>query len=134
MVLWQSNLRTSWQAQWTSLLLHGAVILSLLLTPWSPDYTVAWMMLMVLAMLECAHSQRRILCRKGLIVLLSDRRVRWRQQECNIIRRPWRIGQLILLSVRNQKGQSERLWLMRDSMDEAAWRQLRQCLFTYKII
>ncbi|MBP2168153.1 toxin CptA [Erwinia toletana] len=128
MVLWQSDLRVSWQAQWVSLLLHGIVILLLLLAPWPPDYTVVWLILVTLVVLESVRSQRRIRRREGAVALLSKRRLRWRQQEWDITRRPWRIGQSILLSLRDNKGQRERLWLVRDSMEEADWRQLRQAL------
>ncbi|MCS6068384.1 protein YgfX [Klebsiella variicola subsp. variicola] len=39
MVLWQSDLRISWRAQWFSLLLHGVVAALVLLVPWPLSYT-----------------------------------------------------------------------------------------------
>lgn len=45
MVLWQSDLRISWRAQWFSLLLHGVVAALVLLVPWPlklhPDLAAA---------------------------------------------------------------------------------------------
>ena len=128
MVQWQSDLHVSWQAQWVSLMLHGVVILLLLLAPWPPNYTVVWMVLLTLVVLESVRSQRRIRRREGAIALLTERRLRWRQKEWRITRRPWQIGSAMLLMLRDNNGQRERLWLLRDSMDEASWRQLRQCL------
>jgi len=129
-VLWQSDLRVSWQAQWLSLSLHGAVILLLLLAPWPPDYTLVWIVLLTLVVLESVRSQRRIRRREGAIALLSAQRVRWRQQEWRLSRRPFMLKQAMLLVLKNPQGQRELLWLVRDSMDEAEWRQLRQLLLT----
>jgi len=129
-VQWQSDLHVSWQAQWISLLLHGVVILLLLLAPWPPNYTVVWMVLLTLVVLESVRSQRRIRRREGAIALLTGRRLRWRQKEWRIVRRPWRIGSALLLILRDNNGQRERLWLLRDSMNEASWRQLQQCLLS----
>lgn len=130
MVQWQSDLRVSWQAQWVSLLLHGVVILLLLLAPWPPTYTVVWIVLLTLVVLESVRSQRRIRRREGAIALLTERRLRWRHKEWMITRRPWRIGSALLLTLRDNSGKRERLWLLRDSMDEASWRQLRRCLLS----
>lgn len=128
MVLWQSDLHVSWRAQWVSLLAHGAVILLLLLAPWPPNYTVVWIVLLTLVVLESVRSQRRIRRREGPIALLTARRLRWRQREWTISGRPLNIGQAMLLTLKDAKGQRERLWLMRDCTDEASWRQLRQHL------
>lgn len=60
MVLWQSDLRVSWRAQWISLLIHGLVAAVILLMPWPLSYTPLWMILLSLVVFDCVRSQRRI--------------------------------------------------------------------------
>ena len=57
MVLWQSDLRISWRAQWFSLLLHGVVAALVLLVPWPLSYTPLWLILLSLVYpsLHCHH-------------------------------------------------------------------------------
>lgn len=128
MALWHSELRVSWRAQWISLLLHGVVILALLLAPWPASYTLVWMLLLTLVVLECVRSQRRIRSREGDIALLEGRQMEWRQKRWRIQGRPWMTRQAILLTLRSAKGEREKLWLLRDSVSEEAWRQLRRQL------
>lgn len=128
MVLWQSDLRVSWQAQWLSMLLHSAAIAVLLLAPWPPKLTPIWGVMLILVLLETVRSQRRIRCCEGEIMLLNQQRLRWRQQEWHLLQRPWITRRVILLSLRNDLNKRQRLWLLRDSMSDIAWRELRQCL------
>jgi len=128
--LWRSELRVSWRAQWLSLLLHGLVMLMLLLAPWPTNLTAVWLLLLTLVVFECIRSQRRIGSREGDIALLEHRQLRWRQKNWQICARPWMTRQAILLALRSAKGEREKLWLLRDSMSEAEWRQLRQKLLT----
>lgn len=128
MALWHSDLRVSWRAQWVSLLLHGVVILALLLAPWPASYTPVWMLLLTLVVFEAVRSQRRIRGREGDIALMENREIAWRQQRWAICGRPWMTRQAIYIALCSAKGEKEKLWLLRDSMDEAAWRQLRQQL------
>ncbi len=65
MVLWQSDLRVSWRAQWLSLLIHGLVAAVILLMPWPLSYTPLWMVLLSLVVFDCVRSQRRINARQG---------------------------------------------------------------------
>ncbi|MGB9097630.1 protein YgfX [Erwinia sp.] len=130
MALWHSDLRISWRAQWVSLLLHGVVILALLLAPWPASFTLVWMLLLTLVVFECVRSQRRIRSREGGISLLEDQQLHWRQKRWQICGRPWMTRQAIFLKLRSTKGETERLWLCRDSMDEDQWRELRQHLLT----
>ncbi|WP_034916769.1 MULTISPECIES: protein YgfX [Erwinia] len=130
MALWHFDLRVSWLAQWISLLLHGIAMLALLLAPWPASLTVVWVVLLTLVVFECVRSQRRIRSREGDIALLEERQLYWRQQRWRIHGRPWITRQAILLALRSPKGEQEQLWLMKDSMDEAAWRQLRQLLLS----
>ena len=67
MVLWQSDLRVSWRAQWLSLLIHGLVAAVILLMPWPLSYTPLWMVLLSLVVFDCVRSQRRINARQGEI-------------------------------------------------------------------
>lgn len=128
MALWHSDLRVSWRAQWLSLLLHGLVILALLLAPWPASFTIVWVTLLTLVVFECVRSQRRIRSREGDISLLENKQLQWRQKRWQICGRPWMTRQAILLALRTPAGEKEKLWLLRDSMDEEEWRHLRQQL------
>lgn len=130
MALWQADLRVSWRAQWVSLLLHGAVMLALLLAPWPASYTPVWMLLLTLIVFECLRSQRRIRSREGLLRQVDQRDFEWRQMRWRLRGRPLMTRQAMLLTLRSPQGMKEKLWLMRDSMDEEAWRQLRQQLLS----
>ncbi|WP_041692112.1 protein YgfX [Erwinia billingiae] len=130
MALWHSDLRISWRAQWISLLLHGVVILALLLAPWPASFTLVWMLLLTLVVFECVRSQRRIRGREGVISLLEHQQMQWRQKRWQICGRPWMTRQAIFLKLSSAKGEKEKLWLCRDSMDEGDWRALRQQLLT----
>lgn len=127
MVLWRSELRTSLLARRLSLLLHGLVALALLLTTWQAGLTAFCLPLVVF---ECRRSQRRIRQREGEIALLTDGQLQWRQKDWCLCGRPWMTQQAMLLSLRSANSEREKLWLLRDSMDEAEWRQLRQQLMT----
>jgi len=133
-VLWQCKLQVSRYARWASLLLHGAVILALLLAlrAVSFGYTLPWAGLLVLVVLECLRSQRRIVRREGDLALLPGHIVRWRQQQWQMPIPPWITRQAILLSLHNHAGQRERLWLFADGMESADWRLLRQQLLMNK--
>ena len=107
MVLWQSDLRGSWRAQWLSLLIHGLV---------------------AAVVFDCVRSQRRINARQGEIRLLMDGRLRWQGQEWSIVKAPWMIKSGMMLRLRSDSGKRQHLWLAADSMDEAEWRDLRRIL------
>lgn len=132
MVLWRCELRVSWSAQWQSLLLHGVIILLLLLIPWPGSYTLLWVVLLALVIMECVRSQRRILSRSGPIELLPSGQLRWRQQTWSLAKKPWISRRMILLSLRQAGGKRERLWLFIDSMSNAQWRTLQQQLLMQK--
>ena len=116
MVLWQSDLRVSWRAQWLSLLIHGLVAAVILLMPWPLSYTPLWMVLLSLVVFDCVRSQRRINARQGEIRLLMD------------VKAPWMIKSGMMLRLRSDGGKRQHLWLAADSMDEAEWRDLRRIL------
>ena len=141
MVLWQSDLRVSWRAQWLSLLIHGLVAAVILLMPWPLSYTPLWMVLLSLVVFDCVRSQRRINARQGEIRLLMDGRLRWQGQEWSIVKAPWMIKSGMMLRLRSDGGKRQHLWLgvgsadwmkhlwlAADSMDEAEWRDLRRIL------
>ncbi|WP_042959116.1 protein YgfX [Erwinia tasmaniensis] len=128
MVLWQSELRKSTLARRSSLLLHGMVMLALLLASWPVSATPVRMLLLALVLLDCLRSLRRIRRRQGNIALLGGRALRWRQREWRILSRPWLTRQAILLSLRDAKGERERLWLFADGMENSSWRCLRMQL------
>lgn len=132
MVLWRCELRVSWTAQWQSLLIHGAIILLLLLIPWPGSYTLVWIVLLTLVLMESIRSQRRILSRIGIIELLSSRQLHWRRQRWSLVAKPWIGRWAILLSLRSVEGKREWLWLGIDSMENAEWRLLRQQLLMLK--
>jgi len=118
-VLWQSDLRVSWRAQWLSLLIHGLVAAVILLMPWPLSYTPLWMVLLSLVVFDCVRSQRRINARQGEIRLLMDGRLRWQGQEWSIVKAPWMIKSGMMLRLRSDSGKRQHLWLAADSMDEA---------------
>ncbi len=129
MVLWQSELRVSWRAQWISLLLHGLVAALILFMPWPLSYTPLWLMLLSLVVFDCVRSQRRINACHGEIKLLMDSRLRWQGDEWDILGTPWTIrGGMMLRLRRLQDGRRQHLWLAADSMDAQEWRDLRRMI------
>lgn len=88
MVLWQSDLRVSWRAQWLSLLIHGLVAAVILLMPWPLSYTPLWMVLLSLVVFDCVRSQRRINARPGEIQLVDGRAFALARAEWSIVKAP----------------------------------------------
>lgn len=129
MVLWQSDLRVSWRAQWISLLLHGLVAAFILFMPWPLSYTPLWLLLLSLVVFDCVRSQRRINACHGEIKLLMDSRLRWQGVEWEIVGAPWMIrGGMMLRLRRAEDGRRQHLWLAADSMDAQEWRDLRRMI------
>ncbi|KNC89984.1 protein YgfX [Trabulsiella odontotermitis] len=129
MVLWQSDLRVSWRSQWISLLLHGVVAAAVLLMPWPLSYTPLWLLLLSLVVFDSVRSQRRINARQGEIKLLMDGRLRWQNQEWEIIGTPWMLNVGMLLRLRRLgQRRCQHLWLAADSMDSREWRDLRRVM------
>lgn len=129
MVLWQSELRVSWRAQWLSLLLHGVVAAVVLLLPWPLNYLPVWLLLLSLVVLDCVRSQRRINARHGVIKLLEDRRLFWQGRDWIIHRKPWIIDSGMLLCLRGaDSARRQYLWIASDSMEQAEWRELCRVL------
>lgn len=123
MVLWQSDLRISWRAQWFSLLLHGVVAALVLLVPWPLSYTPIWLLLLSLVVFDCVRSQRRIHARRGEIKLLTDSRLRWQNAEWEILGTPWVINSGMLLRLRHvdtRRGQHGRRRVARSAPAGAA--------------
>ena len=110
MVLWQSDLRVSWRAQWLSLLIHGLVAAVILLMPWPLSYTPLWMVLLSLVVFDCVRSQRRINARQGEIRLLMDGRLRWQGQEWSIVKAPWMIKSVLTAVNGNIYGWQPTAW------------------------
>ncbi|WP_342323667.1 protein YgfX [Kosakonia sp. BYX6] len=129
MVLWQSELRVSWRAQWLSLLLHGLVAALVLLMPWPLSYTPLWLLLLSLVVFDCVRSQRRINACHGEIKLLMDSRLRWQGVEWDIVGTPWMVRSGMMLRLRREEdGRRQHLWLAADSMDAQEWRDLRRMI------
>lgn len=129
MVLWQSDLRVSWRAQWLSLMLHGLAAALILLMPWPLSYTPLWLLLLSLVVFDCVRSQRRINACHGEIKLLIDSRLRWQGAEWNIIGTPWMVRSGMMLRLRREDdGRRLHLWLAADSMDAQEWRDLRRMI------
>lgn len=129
MVLWQSDLRVSWRAQWLSLLVHGLVAILVLLLPWPMSYTLLWMLLLSLVVFDSVRSQRRIHARQGEIKLLMDYRLKWQGKEWEIIGTPWMLRSAMMLRLRQSgKTTGKPLWLSSDSMNAGEWRDLRRLM------
>ncbi|EPH0090406.1 protein YgfX [Pluralibacter gergoviae] len=128
MVLWQSDLRVSWRAQWISLLIHGVVAALVLLMPWPLSYTPLWLLLS-LVVFDCVRSQRRINASHGEIKLLTDARLRWQDQTWDILGTPWMLESGMMLRLRRLDNRKKsHLWIAADSMDAGEWRDLRRML------
>ena len=129
MVLWQSDLRVSWRAQWISLLLHGVVAALILLMPWPLSYMPLWLLLLSLVVFDCVRSQRRINASHGEIKLLTDARLRWQELDWTLLGTPWVLNSGMMLRLR-QTGSSKKihLWIAADSMDPGEWRDLRRTI------
>jgi len=128
-VLWQSDLRVSWRAQWLSLLAHGLLAIFVLLLPWPMSYTLIWMFLLSLVVFDSVRSQRRIHATQGEIKLLTDYRLKWQGKEWEIAGSPWMLRNGMMLRIRqSQKTRSQHLWLLSDSMDSGEWRDLRRLM------
>jgi toxin CptA len=128
-VLWQSDLRVSWRAQWLSLLAHGLLALFVLLLPWPMSYTLIWMFLLSLVVFDSVRSQRRIHATQGEIKLLTDYRLKWQDKEWEIVGTPWMLRTGMMLRIRQtRKTRCQHLWLAADSMDIGEWRDLRRLM------
>jgi len=126
---WRCDVRISWRTQLLSLLLHGALILLILGSPWPDGYGAVWLALLTLVVFECIRSQRRIALCRGELRLQADRHVSWHGKEWLLVKKPWLQPYGVMLSLRQVQGKKRRrLWLASDSMDKAEWRQLRQRL------
>lgn len=129
MVLWQSDLRISWRAQWHSLLVHGIAATVILLLPWPLSYMPLWMLLLSLVVFDCVRSQRRIYARHGEFALLDDYRVKWQGRDWTLARAPLMLPGGMLLRLRDHAStQQQRLWLASDSLSAREWRDLRRLL------
>ena len=129
MVLWQSDLRVSWRAQWFSLMLHGIVAAIILLLPWPLSYMPLWLILLSLVVFDCVRSQRRIHSLQGEVNLTIDYRLRWQGIEWELTAAPWMLQSGMLLRLRHpDTHRSQHLWLAADSMDAGEWRDLRRIL------
>ncbi|WON77948.1 protein YgfX [Serratia sp. UGAL515B_01] len=129
MAQWRCDIRVSWRTQLFSLLVHGALILLILLSPWPDVYAPIWLVLMILVVFECIRSQKNISSRQGLLKLLGERRVEWRGREWLMLKNPWMPRFGVLLSLQQVNGKKRcRLWLASDALGNEDWRHLRQRL------
>lgn len=127
MVLWQSDLRVSWRAQWLSLLIHGLVAAVILLMPWPLSYTrYGWCYFRWWCLIAFAASGVLMLARGNSLV--DGRAFALARQEWSIVKAPWMIKSGMMLRLRSDGGKRQHLWLAADSMDEAEWRDLRRIL------
>lgn len=110
-------------------MLHGAFTAGALLTvAGAPLPALFWLIkipLLLLMMQESRQQQRRLTQRRGLLQYKSDDSWRWQGVR-------WRIASPIrwlpgaaLLVLRNEKGRTERIWLLQDMMSRSRWRQFR---------
>ncbi|QKJ88529.1 hypothetical protein PMPD1_3613 [Paramixta manurensis] len=81
--------------------------------------------LVVTVALECRRSLRRVGLRVGAVSVNSGNAWEWRGRRWLMVRRPWLVSLGMLVTLEDTRGQRERLWLMRDSLDEGSWRALR---------
>ncbi|EHM49107.1 hypothetical protein GYRE_02407 [Yokenella regensburgei ATCC 49455] len=97
--------------------------------PWPLSYTPLWLLLLSLVVFDCVRSQRRINARQGEIKLLIDSRLRWQNQEWDILGTPWILSGGMLLRIRRVgHRRKHHLWLAADSMEAGEWRDLRRII------
>ncbi len=129
MVLWQCDLRVSWQAQWLSLLAHGIAAIAILLLPWPLSYMPVWLLLIALVVFDCVRSQRRIHARQGELVLLDDDRLKWQGRAWALSGSPLSLPGGMLLRLKCPETRKRQLlWLASDCLREEEWRSLRRLL------
>lgn len=125
-VLWYSHLRVSWETQCVSILIHGALILLVLLSPWSQGYWPLWLFLVILVIFDSLRSQRQIRRMRGEIALLNNFHIQWSHDEWVIKGQPIIFSRGILFKlISTTTKRHQRMWLAIDSMDIEAWRSLR---------
>ncbi|WP_159565902.1 protein YgfX [Budvicia diplopodorum] len=125
-VLWHSHLRVSWKTQCLSLVIHGALILLVLLSPWPQGSWPLWLLLVTLVIFDSLRSQRQIRRIQGEIALLNNFHIQWRRDEWAIKGKPMVFNRGILLKLMSTTTKRrQRMWLAIDSMDAEAWRSLR---------
>lgn len=129
MVLWRTDLRASWRAQWISLAFHSLVMLALLLCPWPANMTLLWLTLLILIILSVVCSQRRIRGAEGELVLSEKGLIDWHGQRYLLARKPFMIQSgMLLVMMPVTGGAHRRLWVAADSMDNGQWRDLRRLI------
>ncbi|MBK5073457.1 protein YgfX [Budviciaceae bacterium CWB-B4] len=126
-VLWHSDIRVSWKTQCISLLIHGALVLLVLLSPWNDGYWPLWLTLVTLVIFDCLRSQRHIQRMQGEMILLSNYDIQWHREEWRISGKPMMLKWGVMLKLASVSGKysRRRVWLAIDSMDAEAWSSLR---------
>jgi toxin CptA len=125
----QCEVRLSWRTQLISLLVHGALMLLILLSPWPVGYAPVWVVLLTLVVFECIRSQKRIAARQGELRWLGERRIEWRGREWMIVKQPWMPSWGILLTLQQINGKKRRrLWLASDALSTEEWCHLQRLL------
>lgn len=126
-VLWHSDIRISWKTQCVSLLIHGALVLLVLLSPWNDGYWPVWLLMVTLVIFDCLRSQRYIQRMQGEMILLNTGVIQWQNYEWQIKSQPLILKWGILLKLVSVAGKrrKKRVWLAIDSMDTESWRGLR---------
>lgn len=128
-VLWRCNLRVSWKTQLLSLLVHCLIILAILIMPWDETFWGVWLFLLTAVIVEGMWSQKRISSTAGELLLKTNGRFLWKQQEWIVRSQPLILKKGIFLRLQHpHEKQHERLWLAIDSMSQEEWSHLRRLL------
>lgn len=123
-VRWQTELKVSGYALCCLAGWQLAVVTALLVSPWYG--LVSWIKpLVVIAVLaEGWRAARRIVARNGTLYFDDQEAWSWQQREWRLQSRLYWLSWAVLIDWRSGD-QRQRFWLMRDSMSEQAWRNLR---------
>jgi len=113
----------------TLLLLVAGLLLSL---SWPVEWRWGKAPLLILLLLECWRHERRLMQRRGRLMLDEQGNWVWGGAPWRLARKPDWLPYGVLLDLRNPQGKRWRLWLMYDNLPPYEWRTLRACCFLHE--
>ena len=108
------------------LLLVAGLLLSL---SWPVEWRWGKAPLLILLLLECWRHERRLMQRRGRLMLDEQGNWVWGGAPWRLASKPDWLPYGVLLDLRNPQGKRWRLWLMYDNLPPYEWRTMRACCF-----
>lgn len=131
MVRWQCDLRASALAQRLTAGIFLAVAnIMIFLLPWGASFLLVKALLLGAAGYEWRNNARRIRLRSGTLIWQQSGDWHWQRQKWQLQSPACCLDFAVLLCFSKGSGRQQKLWLMRDSMEEAQWRALRYQLLS----